>query len=363
VVPVGLGVLGARGLANHPSNSEKAHTAAESFMSHYVRADGRVVRTDQGGDTVSEGQAYAMLLAVALDDSGRFQQVWGWTHENLQQPDGLLAFRWADGRVASDQPATDADLDAARALVLAGTRFQNASYTREGAKIGEALLGDETSQVNGLSVLAAGPWATGVAPTVNPSYFSPRAYADLASAHADPSWDSLAGSSRAITEGLTSDGSSLPPDWARVQSLAAGQGGQPTAHAAPISNPSGAAASSSGSGDPASGLDALRVAIRSAESCVPADRQIAAKMWPLYRSHPGLATYRLDGTPVGQETHAASYVAAAAAAKAAGDDDASNGLLDQAQEADSAHPTYYGSAWVALGRVMLTSSALGSCPS
>ena len=34
-----------------------------------------------------------------------------------------------------------------------------------------------------------------------------------------------------------------------------------------------------------------------------------------------------------------------------------------AQEADASTPTYYGSAWVALGRVMLTSSALGSCPS
>ena len=37
-------------------------------------------------------------------------------------------------------------------------------------------------------------------------------------------------------------------------------------------------------------------------------------------------------------------------------------LLDQADEANSAHPTYYGAAWVALGRVMLTSNALGACP-
>jgi hypothetical protein len=83
---------------------------------------------------------------------------------------------------------------------------------------------------------------------------------------------------------------------------------------------------------------------------------------PLYRRHPGMATYALNGSPIGNLTHAASYVAAAAAAKAAGDDGATEQLLDQAQQVNSSHPTYYGAAWVALGRVMLTSSALGSCP-
>jgi endoglucanase len=139
-------------------------------------------------------------------------------------------------------------------------------------------------------------------------------------------------------------------------------GGEASAQAQAIANPGTSGATPSGASDPASGLDAVRLAIRSAESCVPADRRIAAHLWPLYRRHPGLATYELDGKPVGSQTHPASFVAAAAAAKAAGDDDAAERLLDRAQQADSSQPTYYGSAWVALGRVMLTSSALGSCP-
>ena len=89
----------------------------------------------------------------------------------------------------------------------------------------------------------------------------------------------------------------------------------------------------------------------------------AARLWPLYRRHPGSATYSLDGHPLGDQAHAASYVAAAAAAKAAGDDKSAEDLLDRGQQADAAGSTYYGAAWVALGRVMLTSSALGSCPS
>ena len=76
--------------------------AAESFLSAYVDADGRVVRHDQGGDTVSEGQAYALLVAAATDDRERFGAVWDWTRENLQRDDGLFAWRWADGEIADD---------------------------------------------------------------------------------------------------------------------------------------------------------------------------------------------------------------------------------------------------------------------
>ena len=52
------------------------------------------MRIDQGGDTVSEGQAYGMLLAAAIGDSQRFDAIWEWTQDNLRRPDGLFAFLW-----------------------------------------------------------------------------------------------------------------------------------------------------------------------------------------------------------------------------------------------------------------------------
>jgi cellulose synthase (UDP-forming) len=360
LVPVALAALGTRGLAGRPNLSEKAHDAAEAFFSRYVKPNGRVVRTDQGGDTVSEGQAYAMLLAVALDDRSRFDTVWRWTRQNLQRPDGLLAFHWSKGRVEENEPAADADLDAARALVLAGKRFGSEDFTGAGVSIGEAVLGDETADLSDLPVLVGGPWARSGTPVVNPSYFSPRAYADLASARGDSRWDDLAGSSRSVTSSLLAD-SRLPPDWARVDSITASGDGQVAAAVEPIADP-GSPTGSSGGAAPASGLDAVRVAVRSAESCVPADRRVAARIWPVYRRHPGFAAYSLDGKPLGSGKHPAAYVAAAAAAKADGDEEAAGGLLDDAQAADSESPSYYGAAWVALGRVMLSSKALGSCP-
>ena len=94
---------------------------------------------------------------------------------------------------------------------------------------------------------------------------------------------------------------------------------------------------------------------------MPADRRLAAALWPLYRRHPGRSAYAPDGRPLTSQRHAASFVAAAAAARAAGHAAAGDGLLDRAEATDRANPTYYGAAWAALGRVLLTSSALGAC--
>jgi endoglucanase len=71
---------------------------------------------------------------------------------------------------------------------------------------------------------------------------------------------------------------------------------------------------------------------------------------------PGSASHALDGTPIGDQSHGASHMAAA------GDHDDAERLPGRGEQADSSEPTYYGSAWVALGWIMLTSSALGSCP-
>jgi endo-1,4-beta-D-glucanase Y len=76
-----------------PNAEALARVAADRFLDRYMDPDGRVVRRDQGGDTVSEGQAYAMLLAVAIGDQPRFEQAWNWAKVHLQREDGLLSWR------------------------------------------------------------------------------------------------------------------------------------------------------------------------------------------------------------------------------------------------------------------------------
>ena len=280
-----------------------------------------------------EGQAYAMLLSVAADDRSRFDRVWGWTRAHLQRSDGLLSWRWADGHVVQDEPAADADLDAARALALAADRFGEPSYRDASRSLTRAIVRDETTFAADRPVLVAGRWARSEA-VVNPSYWSPRAYQELG-------FPKVAESSRKLTDRLTSSG--LPPDWARVQPYRVVPSGPPPG------------------GDAAYSYDAVRLPIRLAESCNPADREMAARMWPRLQHEPGAPRRALDGAPLSSDEHPAALAGAAAAAQAAGDHRAAGDLLDRAAKLDAEHPSYYGSAWVDLTRAMLVDHSLGRC--
>ena len=323
LVVVALGGCGGQPPAGSP----------EHFLDTYVADDGRVVRHDQGGDTVSEGQAYALLLAVAAGDGDRFARVWDWTRTHMRRPDGLLAWRWADGHVVDEQPASDGDLDTARALLLAADRFGEPRYRDAALQLKRAIVAGETTWAADRTVLVAGPWARG-AVVVNPSYWSPKAFEQLG-------FEKVGASSRQLTERLLESG--LPPDWARVEASGI----------VPSGPPSG--------GEPAYSYDAVRLPIRLAESCDPADRELAARMWPRLRDQPGVARRGLDGAPATGDEHPAALAGAAGAAWAGGDRDAARDLLDRAAALDDEHPSYYGAAWVALARTMLESSALGRC--
>jgi endo-1,4-beta-D-glucanase Y len=339
VAALAIAVLLTRALSSSPSTARsqvdpRAQTvvAARAFLDHYVTADGRVVRRDQGGDTVSEGQAYAMLLAVTARDRPRFQRVWSWTVANLQRPDGLLAWHWADGHVVDAMPATDADLDAARALVAAADAFGMPSYRSDGNRIAGAILAGETVDVGGRPVLVAGPWARGapdapVAAIVNPSYFSPRSYAALTRSTGDARWGLLAATARDEAAQLTQ--ASLPPDWATIDRSG-------------VARPTGL-----GSGTPGYGADAARFPVRFAEACDAPSRALSAALWP--RLH-----YEAHRSTIG-------YLGAAGAAGAAGQLQARDQLLERAADSERQHSTYYGAAWVALARAMLTTDLFGSC--
>lgn len=306
---------------------------AEEFLDRYVQDDGRVVRSDQGSDTVSEGQAYAMLLAVALGDEERFGRVWDWTRRMLQRPDGLLSWHWSGDRVTDAQSASDADIDAAYALLLAGERFGDDSYTREARRIAGAVLEIETAEFGQGRVLVAGPWAREQR-VVNPSYVFPLAFRRFADAFGEEGWNAVLSGSVAVVERVTSGGSSWPPDWAHVTPDGDVTEGRPPGVEGP----------------PAEGLDAARVPLRFASSCGDEARGLASMLW------------RNVGERTGGDAHPANIVGAAAAAHAAGDTRSRDELLARAEEVVRARPTYYGWALVALGPALLDGDALRSCP-
>jgi endoglucanase len=331
-----------------PATDGRSDAAARRFLDTYVADDGRVQRIDEGGDTVGEGQAYGMLLAAAVRDEERFDLIWNWTKDNLRLPNGLISFLWRDGRVEDPQPASDADIDAARALLVAACRFKRPELRDEALELGEAILTHETVMLGNEPLLTAGPWARKDPVTLNPSYFSPATFAALGEASGDGRWGSLSATSRSVTEALMTEATPLPPDWASLE------GDEPV----PIGTPDQPEA------PPRYGFDAPRTLVRMAEDPDPAGREIAARAWPVFEGRQPAdipVEHDLSGEPAGGTQHPMALVAAAAAADAAGDADATGRLLDAADALDQQSPTYYGAAWAALGRIMLTSDAL-ECP-
>ncbi|WP_341933469.1 glycosyl hydrolase family 8 [Microbacterium sp. LWO14-1.2] len=319
---------------------------ATSFLDEWVE-DGRVVRRDEGGDTVSEGQAYGLFAALIADDEQRFDEVWDWTRAELLRPDGLMAWRWDDGKVVDDEPATDADLDAARALVLAGDRFGREDLRAEGVELATVIADRLTVQTAQGRILLPGLWAADREPyAYNPSYASPVAFQVLGAATGDPRWAELQAGSAQVT-GTILDATDLPPDWAQVHADGLVE---------PMPGPRGG-------GDPVQyGFDAPRLLLRYAESCDPADVALAARPLATLDREDELAS-RLDlgGGSLSSDESAFAYTARAASASASGDAEAASSDLERAAQFSVRYPTYYGASWVMLSTAMLTDDALGGC--
>lgn len=336
--------------ATVPSEQEEAAVAwARRFLDLHVDPDGRVVRTDEGGDTVSEGQAWALLVAVALEDEERAETIAGWTHDHLAGDDGLLAWQWADGEVADATPATDADLVHAWALAQGAEAFDRPDWDRRATEHLGAIAEATAVETPDGPLLTAGPWAAveGDA-VVNPSYLWPAAlrWAE----DRVPMLDGTLGATTALVDRLVGDDTPLVPDWLVVDAE-----GTPTSIGAPAS-PEEA---------PQHGLDAVRTWIWFATDCDPGVRGLAAPAHARFADDTGrpVAVHDLAGTGTVDWHHAATLAGVAAAAHAAGDEGAAAARLDEARALEDEHPSYYGAAVTALAGLLLDTDSIVDCDS
>jgi endoglucanase len=188
-------------------------------------------------------------------------------------------------------------------------------------------------------LLAAGPWATGSPATLDPSYWMPAVFATIGHDTGDSRWNKLAAGSTRMLAVITSGGRELPPDWVRLDRGAVSPEPAPHAGAQRIQY----------------GLDAQRAPVWSATACARRGRALAAAWWGKLRvptRDPDIAL-SLGGTVINASRNPLGYVAAAASAGAAGHPAAEHALLFDAVDQSMRFHTYYGDAWVALGRALL----------
>ena len=111
------------------------------FAARFIQNDGRVINLDtRAQDSVSEAQAYSLVLALIANDQAAFARILSWTRDNLAAGDltaRLPAWQWGrkpDGTwgVLDANSASDADLWLAYALLEAGRLWNDSSYTALG---------------------------------------------------------------------------------------------------------------------------------------------------------------------------------------------------------------------------------------
>lgn len=189
-----------------------------AYAQTFITPEGRVRDPAQGGISHSEGQGYAMLLAVAANDEARFNLLWDWTRRHLQREDKLFAWRWLPGSepaVADWNNATDGDLLIAWALAWAGERWRRTDLVTEAAAIGRRVRAALTRPTAfGLALLPAlHGFEDGQRSRFNPSYWVYPALRWLNRVDPDPAWHELEQTGLRLLSRAAYAPHGLPPDW------------------------------------------------------------------------------------------------------------------------------------------------------
>jgi endoglucanase len=169
----------------------------EAWKRRFIEPDGRVIDDANGKISHSEGQGYAMLLAVAAADRPTFDRVWAWTRRNLMiREDGLAAWKWdpqARPPVTDRNNATDGDILIAWALAEAAEAWGDVAHRSAARRIVRALAptrlthdGLDGLLLPGLAGFGAADRSDG--PVINPSYFVFPAFERLAAIAPDAGW-------------------------------------------------------------------------------------------------------------------------------------------------------------------------------
>ncbi len=203
------------------------------YKEQFINQDGRVIDTSRNNITTSEGQSYAMLRSVWIDDKPMFDLIWKWTRENLKRSDdNLFGWRWGEREDKSfgflkdggDNAAADADTDIALALILASRRWGQPQYEDEAKKILKDIWTIETDEIQNKRFLIAGNWARGANTLVlNPSYFAPYAWRIFADIDKENNWNSLIDPAYELLFKVGQErldrnaGVGLPPDWVSIE--------------------------------------------------------------------------------------------------------------------------------------------------
>ncbi len=191
-----------------------------AYRDRFIHADGNVIDYQaEDQRTTSEGQAYAMLRAVLINDQDTFDSTLAWAETNLNRPsDSLWSWHWnAKSGIQDPNFATDADIDAATALIFAARRWNCPAYEALAQQKLNDIWQQTVTTIQGKQFILPGPRAAfqnSPETILNPSYFSPYAYRLFAQVDQRHNWMGLVDDGYALLDAMTAiSPAGLPADW------------------------------------------------------------------------------------------------------------------------------------------------------
>ena len=208
------------GIAPDNANQTDAVNAYNAWKQTYVATDcgnarvifdfypGGLGATDRS-ETVSEGIAYGMLLSAYAGDRSLFDGLWAY-YKGHRNGNGVMNWKIKNcNNVVGANGASDAELDAAMALIVASYQWQNDNYLSDAKNMIRIIREKEFEG----SILKPGDQFGGQSLT-NPSYFSPAYYEVFKQFDGNTSfWNNAITKGYQIIDAADKNDLGLVPDW------------------------------------------------------------------------------------------------------------------------------------------------------
>ena len=194
----------------HPHGITIEYANTDMIKQHYQLWKGAWYSASQGWilapegtcSTVSEAIAYGMLITVYMDDKDVFDKLYATWTSNGGNGAGM---NWRIGCDGGSGSASDADFDAALALVMASKQWNNATYLSDAKKIISWIASND---IGGNKIKPGNQWND----AFNPSYAATANF-QLFQDVAGGSWSNVISQAYTDLNACQDSKTGLVPDW------------------------------------------------------------------------------------------------------------------------------------------------------
>jgi endo-1,4-beta-D-glucanase Y len=215
------GSLGSCLTPKGPSASAKFLVPAYNMWKATFVKNGKVIRPENGNDTVSEGIAYGMLIAVNMNDQTLFDSLYSTWKANTSPGTGTL-MTWCLGSgggttgtacPTSGGTATDADEDAAFALLQAEKVWGGGDYKAAAMKTIADIWNYDIDGTGTKLPKGGSRYGSPATDVTSASYFAPAYYLSFLAVDAIHDWKAVFTAVYEVINGQLGGGNGLIPAW------------------------------------------------------------------------------------------------------------------------------------------------------